>query len=96
MKLNREQIVKLSKNLMFELTEIEIDNILNEFEAFNNQVMGFQAIDTTGVEAMVYPFDTPTTYLREDDEVSELSLDDVLLNAPHRVDEYFVVPKVVD
>lgn len=81
---------------MFELTEIEIDNILNEFEAFNNQVMGFQAIDTTGVEAMVYPFDTPTTYLREDDEVSELSLDDVLLNAPHRVDGYFVVPKVVD
>ena len=96
MKLNREQIIKLSKNLTFELTEDEIDNILEEFETFNHQVMGFQTIDTTEVEPMVYPFENPTTFLREDEEVSELSLEAVLLNAPESVDEYFVVPKVVD
>lgn len=96
MKLNKEQIVKLSNNLMFELTDKEIENILIEFEVFNDQVMGFQAIDTTGVEPMVYPFDNPTSFLREDEDVSELSLEAVLVNAPEKVDNYFVVPKVVD
>ncbi len=81
---------------MFELTDKEIENILIEFEVFNDQVMGFQAIDTTGVEPMVYPFDNPTSFLREDEDVSELSLEAVLVNAPEKVDNYFVVPKVVD
>lgn len=81
---------------MFKLTDKEIENILIEFEAFNDQVMGFQAIDTTGVEPMVYPFDNPTSFLREDEDVSELSLESVLVNAPEKVDNYFVVPKVVD
>lgn len=88
--------MKLSNNLMFELTDKEIENILIEFEVFNDQVMGFQAIDTTGVEPMVYPFDNPTSFLREDEDVSELSLEAALVNAPEKVDNYFVVPKVVD
>ena len=50
---------------------------------------------TTVVEPMVYPFETPTSYLREDVVDHVISREDALANAPKVRECHIVVPKVV-
>ena len=61
----------LARKLMFELTDEEADDMAQEFKTLCVQLQLLEAIDTTGVEPMVYPFETPTVYLIECDELSE-------------------------
>ncbi|HHX52149.1 MAG TPA: Asp-tRNA(Asn)/Glu-tRNA(Gln) amidotransferase subunit GatC [Erysipelothrix sp.] len=95
-KLSKEHIQKLANQLMFRLSDDEIKEIQVEFETLTKQLATLDKIDTTDVEPMIYPFEIVSTSLRDDEVVSELRLEDVLLNAPETQDNYFVVPKVVD
>ena len=94
--LSKEHIQKLANQLMFRLSDDEIKEIQVEFETLTKQLATLDKIDTTDVEPMIYPFEIVSTSLRDDEVVSELRLEDVLLNAPETQDNYFVVPKVVD
>lgn len=97
MESNRDQTYfkELAKRLMFELSDEEADDIVKEFKTLCQQLELLESIDTTGVEPMVYPFESPTTYLRDDDEVHTISQEDALLNAGKVVQGHFSVPKVV-
>lgn len=95
--LSKEKIKSLANQLMFDLTEQEIIEIQHEFNTLIEQMSLLNEIDTSEVEPMVYPFESPTTYLRVDeDEPTHLTMKQVMMNAPDAQDDYFVVPKVVD
>lgn len=94
-RLNKEEIEKLARNLMFSLEEKEIKDIQEEFDTLMKQLDLLEEIDTDGVEEMITPFETPTTYLRDDQQSRIISVDDALLNAPKKEGAYFVIPKVV-
>lgn len=85
----------LARKLMFELTDEEADDIAQEFKTLCVQLQLLEAIDTTGVEPMVYPFETPTVYLREDEENHTISQEEALSNASKVVQGHFSVPRVV-
>lgn len=86
---------KLANNVMFDLNDEELDELSNDFEDYIKQIDLLDKIDTEGVEEMVYPFETPTTYLRDDETVHVLSAQQALANAPKLSQGYIVVPKVV-
>lgn len=86
---------QLAKQLMFELSDKEVEEAQKRFEIFEQQMELLNAIDTTNVEPMIYPFESPTTYLREDVVSSDLNQEMVLQNAPIVKEGHFVVPKVV-
>ncbi|MDO5028691.1 MAG: Asp-tRNA(Asn)/Glu-tRNA(Gln) amidotransferase subunit GatC [Bacillota bacterium] len=96
MTITREKMDDLAGLYQFELTDEEKDLLLKDFADLEEDLALFEAIDTEGVEPMVYPFEDETSYLREDDQIQVLALDQVLENAPERKDSYFVVPKVVE
>lgn len=52
-------------------------------------------MDTDGVEPMVYPFEAPTTFLREDVVSDVLSQEDALKNVKDARMGHVHVPKVV-
>lgn len=93
--LSREKVKQLALNCMFKLSDEEADLISQEFDVLMSQMALLDKIDTTDVETMDYPFESPFTYLREDDEVINLSVDEALSNGPLVEDNFFVVPKVV-
>ena len=95
-RLSKEHIKKLANPLMFDLDDKEIEDILSEFTMLTQQMNDLKKIDTSDVVPMVYPYDLETSYLREDDEIHHLSVQDVLMNAPQTEDDYFVVPKVIE
>lgn len=86
---------KLARQLMFDLSEEEVKDIIEEFETLTKQMELLDRIDTTGVEEMVYPFETPTVFLREDETSHVISQDEALSNVNNARDGHFVVPKVV-
>lgn len=96
MELTKEKIEELAKLYCFQLTEKEVEEILIEFQHLIQNMALLNQIDTEAVEPMVYPFEQATSYLREDDVIHELSVQQVLENAPKVENDYFVVPKVVD
>ena len=52
-------------------------------------------MDTEGVEPMVYPFEAPTHFLREDVVDHVLTQEEALKNAPNKKNGFFVTKKVV-
>ena len=96
MTITREKMDDLALLYQFKLSDEEKDLLEKDFELLEDDLRLLEEIDTDGVEPMVYPFENETSYLRDDEEIETLDLDEVLENAPTRKNSYFVVPKVVD
>lgn len=94
-KYSKEYFRHLANQIMFDLSDSEIEELQEDFKTLTKQMELLDKIDTTHVEEMIYPFDDDTTYLREDVVTHEISQDDALLNAPLVKDKMIVVPKVV-
>jgi len=85
----------LAKQLRFELTDAEAKNIADEFSVLIHQMNLLNDIDTTQVEPMVYPFEEPTTFMRDDVVDQVLPVQEALRNAPSSKNGFFVTKKVV-
>lgn len=92
---DREYFKKLANQLMFDLSDEEADELVGEFSTLEAQMKLLDAVDTEGVEEMVYPFETPTTFLREDKVSNVISQDDAMANVKKKLEGHFVLPKVV-
>lgn len=92
---DRKLIESLAQDLMLELNEEEIKDMLEEKETFLEMLSYLNKIDTSGVEAMHYPFEEPVSFLREDTVNHWVKREDALLNAPHHNEEYIEVVKVI-
>lgn len=86
---------KLANKLMFNLNDQEAQELVEEFETLTKQLELLEAIDTTGVEEMIYPFEEETSFIREDVVSNVISQKEALENAPKSKQGHFVVPKVV-
>ena len=93
--MKKEEIKVLANKLMFDVNEEETAEIQNEFDLLDQMLDMFEKIDTDGVEEMIYPFDEPTAFFREDKESNLLSQDEAMMNAPKVRQGHVVVPKVV-
>ena len=92
---SKEMLKKLANNVMFDLNEEELSELQDDFKDYLKQLDLLNKIDTSGVEEMVYPFETPTHFLRSDEVNYVLSASEALANAPKQSQGYIVVPKVV-
>lgn len=94
-KFSTEYFKKLAHDIMFDISDEEVEELKNEFGKLITQIEGLKEINTDGVEDMVYPFEEETTYLREDVVDAVLSQKDALENAKSVKAGHVHVPKVV-
>lgn len=80
---------------MFHITDDEMPALVEEYDVFMNHVKALEAIDTTDVEPLAFPYEVEMTYLREDEPTKVLSREDALKNAKSVLDNQIKVPKVV-
>ena len=78
-----------------DLSDEEIEELKKDFVAVEEQVSLFEKVDTEGVEPMVYPFEAPTTFLREDVVSDVLTQEEALKNVKDARMGHVHVPKVV-
>ena len=86
-----EKLKKLALKTMFRLSDEEMPAMLEEYDVFMHHVQALEAIDTSDVEPLCFPYEIETTYLRED----VVDVKTVLANGPDVVEDQIRVPKVV-
>ncbi len=90
-----EYFKHLAHQLRFDLSDEEANDIAYEFDVLIQQMNLLEKVDTENVEPMVYPFEAPTHFLREDVVEHVLTQDEALKNAPSKKNGFFVTKKVV-
>lgn len=91
----KEYFQSLAKQLMFTLSDEEAEQLQEEFMVLQRQLERLEQIDTEGVEEMIYPFEQPTSFMREDEPIQPLSQKEALQNADHTNGAYVILPRVV-
>jgi len=92
---DKEFYQTLARQLMFELSDEEAEEVKNEFTYLLEQLELLEKVDTDGVEEMIYPFEDEVSYIREDEIGEYLSQEEALMNAKKVKQGMVLVPKVV-
>lgn len=92
---SKEMLRKLANQVMFDLNDCECEELQEEFDVYLKQLDLLNKIDTEHVEEMVYPFEIPTAYIRDDEQIHVISAQQAMVNVPQSTENYVVVPKVV-
>ncbi|KXU52016.1 aspartyl/glutamyl-tRNA(Asn/Gln) amidotransferase, C subunit [Candidatus Stoquefichus sp. KLE1796] len=90
-----KMLKQLGRKTMFDVSDEEMPALIEEYNVFMSHVQALEAIDTTDVEPLAFPYEIETTYLRDDDETYVISREDALKNAKNIQDNQIKVPKVV-
>ncbi len=85
----------LAHQLMFDLSDQEADDIVKEFDTLNRQLELLDAVNTDGVEPMIYPFEEETSFLRDDQVSNVITQEEALSNVDKKLEGHFVLPRVV-
>ena len=94
-KFSKETLKKLANQVMFDLSDTEMEELQIEFGTYLKQIDLIDKINTEDVLEMVYPFEQATTYIRNDEDTHMMSQDEALFNSPKSIEGHVVVPKVV-
>ncbi len=95
--MDKEELKKLAKKLMFNMNEEEYDTLSGEFEIILKQmdfIGKIKGIDK--VEPLIYPNKLENAMMREDIVDDELPLEDILANSSDTLYNQVRVPKVVE
>ena len=93
---NIEILKQAARGLLFDMSEEQYQNLLNEFDIILSQMELISEIEGVDeVEPMTFPYELSTDYLREDVASPPLNKEDALKNAKDVVDGQIRLPRVV-
>lgn len=95
--IEKETLKKICESLKFHVSDEEIIQLKDDFSMLFSQYRYIEMIDDLEEETPIsFPYEISTTSMKKDDNVSNLSKEDVLKNASHKEDDFVVIKKVVD
>lgn len=90
-----KMLKQLGKKTMFDVSDDEMEALVEEYNVFMNHVKAIDAINTEGVEPLAFPYEIETTFLREDEASHVIERSEALKNAKVVQEHQIKVPKVV-
>ena len=95
-KITKDILLKCAHNLMFDLTDEELDKLLVEFDIISKQMELISEIDgVDDAEPMTFPFECTNECLREDVIGQPIDKKELLKNASEVENGQIKLPKVV-
>lgn len=95
MKIDKITTLKIAKLARIKVYDNEVENLSKELNGILDWVEQLNEVDTDNVEPLSN-ISNENLPLREDVEIFKDNSSDVLSNAPEKLENYFVVPKVVE
>ena len=95
MKIDKNTTLKIAKLCRLRIEEQETEELSLQLSSILDWVEKLNEVDTDNVEPLSN-VSTAKLPLRKDEENSEDKSKDILTNAPEKLENYFVVPKVVE
>tara|TARA_B100002003_G_C14120065_1_gene538694 strand:- start:346 stop:633 length:288 start_codon:yes stop_codon:yes gene_type:complete len=94
MKIDKKTTLKIAKLTRVKIEDDEISELSSQLSSILDWVEQLNEVNTDNIEPLsnVSISELP---LRKDKETNENKSDDILSNAPEKLENYFVVPKVV-
>ena len=95
-KVTLEVLKEATNKLMFDMSEEQYQNLLNEFDIILSQMELISEIEGVDeVEPMTFPYELSTDYLRDDVASYPLTKEEALKNAKDVVDGQISIPRVI-
>ncbi len=91
--ISTDDVRHVAKLARLELTEEETIKYSKQLGDIIKYVEQMNEVDTTGVEPMPHPIPVYNV-MREDEEKSEQTKEEMMANAPYEEDGFFRVPKI--
>ena len=95
MKIDKNTILKIAKLTRVKINNNEIVELSNQLSSILDWVEILNEVDTDNIGPLSN-VSKSKLYLRKDEKIKEDKSNDVLSNAPEKLENYFVVPKVVE
>ena len=95
MKIDKNTTLKIAKLSRIKIEEVEIDEFSKQLNAILNWVDLLNEVDTSKVEPL-NNVSMSSLILRKDIEIKVDNSKNILSNAPEKLENYFVVPKVIE
>ena len=94
--LTEDEVRRVAKLCRIGLTDEEVQRLRGEMSSLIAEVSVLQSIDTSGVEPTGHAVEAVHTVMRDDVPTEAMPVEDVLLNAPRRKEDYFRVRAVME
>lgn len=90
-----QDVKKIADLANIKIEENEIESIKEKFNQVLDYVSQIEQFDLSGVEPMTHVNEDYNVW-RDDKAKEAISLEDALLNAPKKNEQFFKVPKVIE
>ena len=95
MKIDKNTILKIAKLTRVKINNNEIAELSNQLSSILDWVEILNEVNTDNIEPLSN-VSRSKLYLRKDEKNKEDQSNEVLSNAPEKLENYFVVPKVIE
>ena len=95
MSLSETEVAKVARLARIAVPSAELPAVTSEVNGILGWIEKLQAVNTDGVEPLV-SVSGMTLPLRRDEVTAGGQADEIVKNAPEQMENYFVVPKVVE
>jgi len=95
MSVSKKDVEYVAELARLEFKEEEKDNLVNDLNKILNYMEKLDELNTDDVDIVVNPYYIENKY-REDNVEKSMELKEVIDNAPESLEEYVIVPKVID
>ena len=95
MSVSKKDVEYVAELARLEFKEEEKDNFVNDLNKILNYMEKLDELNTDDVDIVVNPYYIENKY-REDNIEKSMKLEEVIENAPESLEEYVIVPKVMD
>ncbi|KYH34687.1 glutamyl-tRNA(Gln) amidotransferase subunit C [Clostridium tepidiprofundi DSM 19306] len=95
MSVTKKDVEYVAKLARLEFAEDEKEALINDLNSILGYIDKLNELDTDDVDIVVNPYYLENKF-REDEVQPSLQLKDVIDNAPKHLEEYIVVPRVVE
>ncbi|HCL4446356.1 TPA: Asp-tRNA(Asn)/Glu-tRNA(Gln) amidotransferase subunit GatC [Clostridium botulinum] len=95
MSISKKDVEYVAELARLEFKEEEKDSFVNDLNKILNYMEKLDELNTADVDIVVNPYYIENKY-REDNVEKSMELKEVIDNAPESLEEYVIVPKVID
>tara|TARA_Y100000590_G_scaffold468964_1_gene654106 strand:+ start:1701 stop:1991 length:291 start_codon:yes stop_codon:yes gene_type:complete len=95
MKIDKNTTLKIARLSRIKINDAEVDELSTQLNSILDWVEQLNEVDTENIDPL-NNVSKSILPLRKDEKIINNNTSDVLKNAPEKLEDYFVVPKVVE
>ncbi|CDI50581.1 Asp-tRNA(Asn)/Glu-tRNA(Gln) amidotransferase subunit GatC [Clostridium tetani] len=95
MSVTKKDVEHVAELARIELSETEKENMIEDLNKVLDYVKKLEELDTESEDIIVNPYYIENKF-RSDEIEESMSIDEVMVNAPERLEEYILVPRIIE